>query len=171
MKLRTRLVVGVLATAVPLSLALSFVQARIERARVLDRVADVAKARMSGGMRERCEAFPERFPGGGHREAIVPLDDVLGLLDDVPDDEPAEASIEPGGAARVFAYDANFESWNERAPELPADLVAALSSGEDAATIVERHEGAWIERSLVRMPWRTGPCALLLVEHVANLHE
>lgn len=165
MKLRARLLVGVLASALPLSIGLAAVQTRIERTRSLERVADVATVRMSGGMRERCEASPETFPEMPELSSDVFLDDVLGLLDADMTNEVVIAPADP--SFRLFAYDASLVSHNPIAPQLDIALVEALERGEQAATVIDRRGAVRVERALVRMPWNEGPCAVLLVEHEA----
>lgn len=167
MRLRARLVLGVLATAIPLSVVLVLVETRFERRRGAERIAEVTRARMEGGMRERCEAFPETFPAPGETHDDALLDDVLGLLEDLEPEAPPVRAADPSGP-RIFAYDPSFRSANPHAPRLPEVLVRALLSGEDSAATFERHGRKRLERALVRMPWRTGPCAILLVEHVAE---
>lgn len=171
MRLRARLVLGVVATAVPLTIGLALLQTRVERRRSLERVADIAIARMGGDVRERCEAEPATFPSprGGRLHGV---EDVLGLLELA---EPPRRRASPrtgprgrrGEGPRLFAYDEGFRSANPRAPALPRALVAPILAGDDASLVVEGRGRHAMERALVRMPWSGGPCALVLVEHPA----
>ncbi|MBI5362957.1 MAG: HAMP domain-containing histidine kinase [Planctomycetes bacterium] len=62
MKLRTRLALIVLVTALPVVAGTTWARARFERHTVEQSMRDIVLARMEDGGRERCEASPETFP-------------------------------------------------------------------------------------------------------------
>lgn len=189
MKLRPRLALTTLAVAVPMLLALWVVDA-VSRHRAAEAaLAEFTRMHMHGRGRERCEADPiawggemPRPPGpgpgephDGPRHGPGDPDGPRALkvvhFHDGPHDGPREHDgpprPRPGGPGgprvappQLFAYDADLNAKNPAAPQVPATLAARLAE-DDTAT----WPWAWWSPEvevLVRMPWDTGPCAVVL---------
>lgn len=146
MKLRTRLAVTLGLAAISLLVLLGWGQSRWQSRIRLDALAEAAVQRMESGGRERCEANPERWPR----------------------DRDARRRRRPPGPPerglprhRVFAYDANLISANPDSPAFPPELARQLKAGDDVAT--QRSPKLRRTEIAVRMPWKEGPCAVLLM--------
>lgn len=146
MKLRTRLAVTLGLAAISLLVLLGWGQSRWQSRIRLDALAEAAVHRMESGGRERCEANPERWPR----------------------DRDARRRRRPPGPPerglpryRVFAYDANLISANPDSPAFPPELARQLKAGDDVAT--QRAPKRRRTEVAVRMPWKEGPCAVLLM--------
>lgn len=188
MKLRTRLALVVLATAVPVIAGVALLRERLQWAATEQSLADYALDRMQGGGREACEANPEVFPP---RPGMRPGDRGLpprGLPpggNAPPGSNPPRGAGPgrpmPGGAANemrefpsdvalaievrteLWAYGPDFVSLNREAPRFPTEIRAAIEAGSSHASVewfVPTHDGIAVG---VAMPWREGPCAHVLV--------
>lgn len=187
MRLRARLAATVVAAALPLLGGVVWM-----RGEVLERDADrslreFALARMESGGRERCEADPAFFaivsPGPGasavsSRGPSPAAIDLAGPTDAAPLPPPLPPEGGAGGdvtgtarstgGTELWAYGADFVSRNKRAPEIPAELAAAIRDGEPfvgAPHVVDVGGGARVvgRQLLVRTPWPGGPAAFVLV--------
>lgn len=134
---RRRIAIGLFAAIVPLSVLAGSIRRCGYRREGLDDAHAIAVTRMSRGGRADCERRAMRWP----------------------DERNAQ------GPDAVFAYDASFRSRNPAAPAFDPDLRAELGANEPAAArwrvpVGDRHR----VRLALRMPWTTGPCAILLVD-------
>lgn len=155
MSLRLRLALSLLLAAVPVMGVLAWQHRRVERTQAREALVQFAHFRLDEFARARCEADPERFPpppgpplARGPRERAG------------PPHAPREAAP---GAIQFWTYSPDFESANPFAPPFPEELRAALSHG---ATSADARLGEGEHERLavgVRMPWNTGPCAVVLV--------
>ena len=161
MSLRRRLVLTIVATAVPL-VALG-VWLRIEGSRRAWQQAyrEFAAARVEQWGREACEADPADPPERGFRRRPRP---------DGPPPEEAMRWAErrrraglPRTGLRIWAYDDAYRPADPDAPAFPQALKDALGRGEDAALADATGESG---RPLVAIGLRTGwegsPCAVVL---------
>jgi signal transduction histidine kinase len=190
-KLRLRVGLTLLATALPLVAGLAWFRADLVRRTAEEQLRGFVLARMEEGGRERCEASPETFPEpmvmrplrgprpGAERFGPPPRE-----LGDDPHfdrpprdgdggppgarpalrDAPGAAGPPPGGPNRIemFAYHPDFHSSNPDAPPFPELLRAALERGASlASTEWDRGPGGGIAVAM-RMSWSTGPCAVML---------
>lgn len=171
MKLRPRLALTTLAVAVPMLLGVWVVDAVSRHRAAESALAEFTRMHMHGRGRERCEAAPSTWGG----EMPRPPGPGPG-----PDDGPQHASHHdgppPGSASKgsprprgdgprvappqLFAYDIELRADNPAAPQIPDELAARLADAELATW-------AWTwwtpeVEVLVRMPWTTGPCAIVL---------
>jgi signal transduction histidine kinase len=115
-----------------------------------DRQADgvllhALESAMIGDGRARCEAQPATF-GGGELDPIPPLA-IFGPI----------IGVRP----QIFAYSAALTSANPAAPPFPEDLRGEVEAGKQAIGSFPVAEGQGRQLAL-RMPWRDGPCAVLL---------
>lgn len=116
------------------------------RGRAFDEgLAQVAVVYMQAGGRERCEMAP-----GAWTERFHP--------------RPPPRNGRPP-ETWLFAYDARLSSENPAAPALRDAVDAAAFATRDTSFVRLRH--AATNDVLVRMPWVTGPCAMVLVQHRA----
>ncbi len=154
MKLRARLALTLVLLVVPFGVGLTLLEGLLARRAFIDNTASFAVERMEGGERAICEAVPERWPhvrGGRLGRGRPGLRGRLGR------------SL----AGVVFAYDASFESANPFAPPFDPELARRLSAGADVASRTVRGPRGPVERIAARMPWHTGPCAVLLAQRPA----
>jgi signal transduction histidine kinase len=157
MKLRARLALAAAAVALPLALALAGVDQAEHRRAAEARLIDFVQ-RTVPVMRDACEVDPASFGGQIQPPSQPPPWP--------PPPGPPPAGPPPGGPpprarpAAVYAYDPSFHSDNPRAPPLPASGVAALA-GADVASAGPSFFSDEVA-VVVRMPWREGPCAIVL---------
>lgn len=185
MTLRARLVLASVAAAIPVALALLWFDAATHH-RAAERMLLEHAHRAMTEARGACEASPETFggevmrgrrrppPSGGARGHDGPGG--MGPPPGGPGFGPPPGGIEPGPPpppgggngggrgrpepARVYAYDQGFHSPNAQSPAVPEALQRALRAGDTAVTPF-----AWGDNSVevaLRMPWREGPCAVVL---------
>lgn len=192
MKLRARLALVVLATAVPVIAGVALLRERLQWAATEQSLADYARDRMLAGGREACEANPDVFPP---RPGMRPGDRVLPprgappglnvppapagpLGPNAPRNAPQGLPPEPAPESREFplraalavevrtelwAYGPDFVSRNRDAPTFPSDVRHELEQGAAHAS------AEWFVPTHdgiavgVRMPWDEGPCAYVLV--------
>ncbi|MCY3002976.1 MAG: HAMP domain-containing sensor histidine kinase [Planctomycetota bacterium] len=181
MKLRARLALVVLVTALPVIGGIVFLQQRMQWSAAEQSLADYALDRMQGGGREACEIAPEAFPlwqggrqpergperlpgprGAPPRPRLGGPPDPLQRGPEVPPRGPAEP-INPDVRTELWAYAPDFTSRNREAPTFPGEVREALLAGESHASVewfVPERNGIAVG---VRMPWDSGPCAFILV--------
>jgi len=194
MRLRPRLVLGMLLTALPLAGGAWWVHAHLARQRMDDALREFGYATMENGGRTRCEADPARFVVDTRRAPPPPRDD--GPPQDRPPRQgppgPGPGGPGPGGpggprgdgrrgpppprrgrggdaspdqrATRLWAYDASFVSRNPLAPPFPPELADALDGGEQLASRPHRNPEGDGRQVALRMPWQGTPCDVVLVE-------
>lgn len=164
MTLRTKLLLGILLTALPVALAMTAWQARRELDRSAELVRERTVARLEWIGREDCEAEPWAFPEFVARPAP---DDWLS--DELPTVPTRMGPGEPP-ASRYFVYDASLRPARADAPAVPADARERMAGGADWSRWFARgtREGGpgrpGLERLLVRGPWPGSSCAFVLVE-------
>lgn len=181
MTLRARLALTVLVAAVPLLVALAWLRADLHRRDEDRSLREFAVARMESGGRERCESDPTFFavvvppphpPGafetdGGPGsppppppEGRPPVPTDGGAPVDVPRAAP------PVPITQMWAYGADFKSANPRAPEIHAAIAVELARGESEVGVPLEVDGVAGRQLVLRMPWKTGPCAVVLVRRI-----
>jgi signal transduction histidine kinase len=188
MKLRARLALVVLVTAVPVIAGVALLRERLQWTATEQSLADYARDRMLGGGREACEVNPESFPPrpwlrpenrvpprGLPPGAEPPLGPgaprgVVGARGAPPGMGPEPREFASGAAAltvevrtELWAYGPDFLSRNREAPSFPTEIRAAIEQGAEHASaewFVPTHDGIAVG---VRMPWDEGPCAFVLV--------
>jgi signal transduction histidine kinase len=184
MKLRTRLALTLLVTALPVIAGIALLRERLQWAATEQGLANYALDRMQNGGREACEQDPEVFPPRPLRPAdrqpplrpgapmsrpragppgtVGPPGSVGAPLPDAPrTPDPSALGIEV--RSELWAYGSDFVSRNREAPTFPSEIRAALEDGASHASVewfVPTHDGIAVG---VRMPWREGPCAFVLV--------
>lgn len=149
MSLRTRLAVTAALVIVPLSLTLLYVDASARHQAAERILIELASARLTEE-REQCELAPAQWGG-----TIGPPRGPRGR----PPPFPEGVRRRPRPAI-LFAYGPNFQSQNPAAPALPLALRTAVADAE-----VGSEESLWPSEEidvLVRTPWRSGPCAMVL---------
>ncbi len=161
MTLRRRLVLTILATAVPL-VALG-VWLRIEGSRRAWQQAyrEFAAARVEQWGREACEAAPEDPPERAFRRRPR------------PDGPPSEEALRwaerrrrtgtPRIGLRLWAFDEAYRARDPEAPAFPQALKDALGRGEEIAlTDAVGESGRPLVAIGLRTGWDGGPCAFML---------
>ncbi len=146
MKLRARLALASLAVTAPFTAALFCADRAAQHRAAGERLAAYVDARMPP-LRSQCEQAPASF--GGQPDAAPPPGP--------PPGAPPPARARP---ARLFAYDSSLRSANPEAPPVPPSLARAIRDA-DVASGGFTFSGDDVE-VLVRMPWRGGPCAVVL---------
>jgi len=63
----------------------------------------------------------------------------------------------------MFAYDSNLASKNPFAPVLDKSRLAKMEADDLVSEIFSSAEGDPVRQFLVRMPWKDGPCAFILI--------
>lgn len=145
MRLRTRLAVTLGLATVSLLVLLGWAQSRFHTRVRVEALAEAAVHRMESGGRGRCEANPEKWPGNHPRHRKM----------------EGHRRGPPRGEPRVFAYDSSLRSPNPNNPPFPPALAGILEAGSDVAT--SRSFGRHGTQVAVRMPWKEGPCSIVLV--------
>jgi signal transduction histidine kinase len=159
--LRRRLVLTILATAIPL-VGLG-VWLRIEGSRRAWQQAyrEFAAARVEQWGREACEAEPDDPPERGFRRRPRP---------DGPPSAEAQRWAEmrrrggpPRIGMRLWAYDGAYRPADTEAPPIPAAIQEALGGGEETAVADTTGEsGRRLVAIGMRTGWDGGPCAVVL---------
>lgn len=146
MKLRARLALTLGLAAVSLLVLLGWAQSRWHSQLRVEALAEAAMHRMESGERERCEANPEAWPGARaeRRTRRRP--------------GPAQHALP---RHRIFAYDASFRSANPDNPVFPAELARQLRGGSEVAAA--RSPDQRRTQVAMQMPWKEGPCSVLLM--------
>lgn len=187
MKLRARLALVVLATAVPVIAGVALLRERLQWAATEQSLADYARDRMLGGGREACEANPEVFPprpwlrpenrvpprglppgvepplGPGAPRGVVGARGALPGAATEPREFPSGSALSVEVRTELWAYGPDFVSRNREAPSFPNEIRAAIEQGAAHASaewFVPTHDGIAVG---ARMPWHDGPCAFVLV--------
>lgn len=146
MKLRIRLALAAVATAIPVIAAFThFTRVSVER-EVISTRAQFVTAFMQNGGREECESAPSTWLGALHPQRSSPL--------------PA-VSRRARQSPKLYGYDASFSSSNPNNPVLDSTLIAAMRSQKPS--ILRASDGDERSDLLLRMPWTDGPCAFVLV--------
>ena len=168
MKLRPRLALATVAVTIPVAVALFWFDAATQQRAAQQILTEVVLGRMAAE-RAACEASPASF-GGQQPPRHGPPPDAHGRPPPPRDREPPRHERRhgaPGGGrprrarpAVLHAYDEALRSHNLAAPAVPAALARAIE-GHDVAVTSSAWPGIEVE-VLVRMPWRTGPCAFVL---------
>ena len=146
MKLRARLALTLGFAAVSLLLLLGWAQSRWHSQLRVEALAEAAVHRMESGGRERCEANPGAWPGAR------------------ADRRTRRRAGPPHQALprhRIFAYDADFHSANPDNPVFPAKLAKRLRAGSEVAAV--RSADQRRAQVAVQMPWKEGPCSVVLM--------
>lgn len=153
MKLRSRLALTAAGALIPVVLALFWYDALAQHRVAKERLVQFVQSRMAIS-RDICEMAPEHWGGvhGGNPPPPPPPPSHSHSERHPPDRPPPRA--EP---AVLFAYDETFHSANPDAPQLPAALVHAMA-GRDMAEPWFFWPTSRVV-TLVRMPWKSGPCA------------
>ncbi len=81
-----------------------------------------------------------------------------------PPGMPPGRGPRPPRGARLFAYAADLSARNPAAPRLDAALARAVREGAEVASTSSRFGLDEAREVLVRMPWSSGPCAVVLVQ-------
>ncbi len=134
---------------VPFAVFFSMAQTALRERVLAEGLAEGVRGRLSEGRLERCEAFPELWPGPG------------GRIRRRARRRPPRRVDRPG-VERFFAYGADLVSANPEAPPFPEELRERLGAGEEASMLVDRPEGR--QRLLAFRTADDGPCAVVLVE-------
>jgi signal transduction histidine kinase len=186
MRLRTRLALTLALTSLPLSLGLVALHQRVEAQATERSLAEFARNRMEGGMREVCEADPAQFqepplwrgragsnPDGPPDASRPPR------AEDGQEPRPSRAELArmrrgQFGLGRadvrfeLFAYRPDFKSDNPRAPAFPVELERGLAGDEPFAG--QSYDDGVQHGTLVgvRMPWNEGPAAIVLLKRIES---
>jgi signal transduction histidine kinase len=146
MKLRTRLALTLGVAAVSLLVIIGWSQSRLHTRLRVDALAEAAVHRMESGGRARCEADPSSWPAARRHRDLGP--------------RPG-ATRYPRPPHRFYAYDRSFQSRNPLSPPFPPELARELEAGNDVAFTHSKHHRR--TQVAVRMPWKDGPCAIVLL--------
>ena len=146
MKLRARLALTLGLATIALLVLMGWGQSVLHTRLRTEALADAAVHRMESGGRERCERAPASWPTWQGRRGGPP--------------RRGEPGRQFRRGPRFFAYDASLQSRNPRAPPFPVELAHRLEGKEVAST---RSRDGHRTQVAIRMPWKDGPCAVLLV--------
>jgi len=172
-KLRGRLAWIVLATTAPLVAGAVVLMNAVWDHFTINALREVVLFRMENGGREECEKDPGSFvlprPIPPERAAAAARDAERGGAPQPELGHLAPRLLLPAAErAEIYAYSPNFESLHPKAPAFPAGLRATLEAGADSADeFVGDGRGRILELAL-RMPWRAGPCAVVLAQQKAR---
>jgi signal transduction histidine kinase len=159
--LRRRLVLTILATAVPLVGLGVWLRVEASRRAWQQAYREFASARVEQWGREACEAEPDDPPERGFRRRTRP---------DAPPSADAQRWAErrrrggpPRIGLRIWAFDEGYRPADPEAPAFPQSIKDALAAGEEAPLADTMGESG---RPLVaigmRTGWDGGPCAVIL---------
>jgi signal transduction histidine kinase len=191
MRLRSRLVLALLLTAVPLVAGLVWLRDEVNNRAASQMLVEVTRYRVEALGRKRCEADPQNLgrpfgirirrsfpppPGGpaggpprGEGGEIWMRTGPPGPRlppEGGPWEHPPGPSRGPfrfGRPLETFAYDAQFRAESPDAPSFPETLRRRLSGGDESASTTEREEGQRWQVIGLSTGWNTGPCAYILV--------
>ncbi|MGE0192597.1 MAG: sensor histidine kinase [Planctomycetota bacterium] len=169
MRLRPRLVLGMLLTALPLAGGAWWLHAHLARRHMDDALREFGYATMENGGRTRCEEDPERFVVDTRRPPPPPREERgpprPGRRGPPPPRRPRGNDGPPDQrATRLWAYDATYRSLNPRSPPFPPELAEALDAGEQLASRRHTNPDGEGRQVALRMPWQGTPCDVVLVE-------
>jgi signal transduction histidine kinase len=172
--LRARLAIAVLTAAVPVSLGLAALRSHVEWSTAEESLVDFARDKMFSGGREACENAPEVFPlrpgarGSAFARPPVRLPrDPLAVPERPPRTPLEDLLPAPELRNELWAYGPDFVSRNRDAPPFPAELRATLERGAELASVEWARPGRAGIAVGLRMPWRDGPCAVILVRRAS----
>lgn len=165
MKLRMRLILTLLVTVVPLALGVVWLQHRVQAETQADALASYAQERLESGGRENCERNPFAYqepPLQGPPRPPRP-------------DMPPRLRLPPlpDGSVRLelYAYRANYQSDNPRAPYFPLELRSALDTGAERAHKPFTDDGFHGQMLALRTAYPDGPLAFVLARRVVGGKE
>lgn len=183
MKLRTRLILTILITFIPLGVGWRELIATSTREAIEQSTREFLLDTMQPMGRAICESHPEWFPDGPPRTE-QPKTTGAGaffqslLMGGPPKrireamDEEASKNRPRGMEAMPWAYGPDLVSRNPRAPEIPERLAHELRTGAELASESFEIDGRHLMRIATWMPWREGPCAIVMVErHVPDFMQ
>ncbi len=166
MKLRLRFALTAVAALLPVIVALNWFNAAAQH-RAAEQVLTAYVLARVPAQRALCEASPTSWggvlapfgPGPPHEGAGPP--DAPPPRRAPPPLPPPELDPRPRARpAEAYGYDGDLRSQNPASPVISADLAAAIQGHEIAvAPFTWRHDEVTV---LLRMPWSTGPCAIML---------
>ena len=173
MTLRRRLVVTLVATALPLLACVAWIRGELRRRSEAQALRDFVVTRAAWLGRDRCETAPGEFlpPPPEPRRGPPPP----GLPADARDVRPpperwtgAAQPRPPPPPVRAYTYDDTFHAVSPDAPAFPAELRQKLEGGSDSASrrlmlTGGRDEGLELA---VRTGWSDGPCAIVLARRL-----
>jgi signal transduction histidine kinase len=169
-KLRARLLLALVFTAVPLALGVVWVERGLQREAQADALAAYAVERLENGGRENCERDPFAY-----QEPPVPFPPRpprTDLQPPRPDPQPPRPrmAVLPVGGVRMelYAYRSNFISDNPRAPYFPLELRRALTEGGTRAHKDFEAEESHGQLVALRTQWPEGPLAFVLARRVVG---
>jgi signal transduction histidine kinase len=170
MTLRVRLILTILAVAIPVTPTLLWLAARQERLSTEKSVSGYALSMMKEWGRAACLKRPESFSGGvAPMRAFMSSDFAKAAVSRTALIQPSRllGPVEMWTSDEVWAYRSSFAADNKRAPPFPPGLRKALESGDEVASEPTTIEGDSREHLAVaiRTPWSDEPCAILLVIH------
>lgn len=165
MTLRNRLVLTLVATALPLLGGLAWLRVEFLRRAGEQALREIVVTRVEEWGEARCEAAPETFPHGPFRPPRFPEGEE-------PPPRPSRGGPEPRRFLRpeghrrpveMYVYDASYHAASPEAPPFPERLRRALEQGATTPSYRVQATGAapgWTELA-VRTGW-SGPCAVVL---------
>lgn len=172
MKLRRRLALTATGALIPVVAALFWYDALARHRVAEERLVQFVQSRMTDS-REACESAPQLWGGTHGGKPPPPRHGDRPRHDRPPPDRPPPDRPPPDGPppdgpppdqapiraepAVLYAYDETFHSANPAAPAIPAALIEALADRDiaEASFFWPTSRVA----TLVRMPWRAGPCS------------
>jgi hypothetical protein len=167
MKLRGRLALVVLVTTAPLVAGAVLAMNEVWDRFTIYTLRDVVRFRMENGGREECEKSPETFvlprPFASERAAA----ESGGAAPELGHLAP-RLLLPAAQRAEIYAYSWTFASANPDAPAFPSRLRAALEEGADHADLFDGEGSRRTLQLALRMPWREGPCAVVLARQEAR---
>ncbi|MFM7282324.1 MAG: hypothetical protein ACKO32_11150, partial [Planctomycetia bacterium] len=163
MKLRARLLLALVITAVPLALGVVWIERALQREAQADALAAYAVERLENGGRENCERDPFAY-----QEPPAPFPPRPPRPDLQPP-RPRMAVLPTGGVRlELYAYRANFISDNPRAPYFSLELRRALTEGGTRAHKDFDEQDTHGQLVALRTQWPEGPLAFVLARRVVG---
>lgn len=150
MKLRARVALTLAIGVVPLAVLVGWVQGELRRKATVDATADAVVDRMNERERELCESNPEAWLARARepRRHAGPR-------------RAGRRGLPPH--MELAVYDAEARPGYVGAPLLPPSIAAELRGGEQTVSrVVDRDRRTQLVVA-TRMPWSTGPCAIVVV--------
>jgi signal transduction histidine kinase len=160
-RLRARIAITTLLVAAPMLVTVAWVKARFFEEAETDALSRGLVELMVHGGRAACEREPETWRLDAHLPVPLPGGEVHRdepIL--VPLSQQAAEGLRAGPLG-VFAYEERFVARNPAAPTIDEALRERIARDAVAARHVAGEPP--IVEVLVRMPWRAGPCAMLLL--------
>jgi signal transduction histidine kinase len=163
LKLRARLLLALVITAVPLALGVVWIERALQREAQADALAAYAVERLENGGRENCERDPFAY-----QEPPAPFPPRPPRPDLQPP-RPRMAVLPTGGVRlELYAYRSNFISDNPRAPYFPLELRRALTEGGTRAHKDFDEQDTHGQLVALRTQWPEGPLAFVLARRVVG---